>query len=369
MKTKVVHLTTAHARNEIRVFLRECCSLSSIYEVNLIVADGQGAANSNQVSIHGIEKPSGRLERMLIAPFKMLFKSLQINADVYHFHEPELLLIALFLKICQKKVIYDSHEDFPRVILDRNWIPKPLRKIVSRTFELFENVVVCKLDGIVAATPHIQERFVKLNPNTVNINNLPVIEEIRFENSNQKKEKYVCYQGAISESRGVFQMLKAIQGTKVNLLLAGPIEVETKCRLGKFEDWKQVQYLGKVSRSEVKQAMAKSIAGLLIFHPHHNHIFAMPNKMFEYMAASLPIIASNFPIWQKIIEQNNCGICVDPLSPDEITNAINWIEKNPESAKLMGQNGQKAVLDRFNWSFEEKKLLEFYSQILRSGVR
>ena len=111
--------------------------------------------------------------------------------------------------------------------------------------------------------------------------------------------------------------------------------------------------------------MSCSKAGIVTFHPLPNHIDAQPNKMFEYMSAGLPIITSNFPLWKEIVEGNNCGICINPLEPKEIAQAIEYIITHPKEAEQMGQNGKKAVLEKYNWGVEEKKLFEIYKELIK----
>ena len=89
-----------------------------------------------------------------------------------------------------------------------------------------------------------------------------------------------------------------------------------------------------------------------------------PLKMFEYMAAGIPVIASNFKLWKSIVEENNCGICVDPQNHKEITSAVEKLLKNPEIANEMGKNGQKIVKEFYNWKNEEKKLITFYKSLI-----
>ena len=102
------------------------------------------------------------------------------------------------------------------------------------------------------------------------------------------------------------------------------------------------------------------MAGVVLYHPELNHINAQPNKMFEYMAAGIPVIASDFPLWKEILEGARCGVCVDPLDPDQIADAIRWIVDHPEQAEQMGKNGRKAIIERYNWKREEDTLLGLY---------
>ena len=85
--------------------------------------------------------------------------------------------------------------------------------------------------------------------------------------------------------------------------------------------------------------------------------------MFEYMAAGIPVVASNFPLWKEIIEENKCGICVEPANVEQISDAVNYLLNNPEEAQRMGANGRKAVEEKYNWNNEAKTLLQLYCDL------
>jgi glycosyltransferase involved in cell wall biosynthesis len=125
-----------------------------------------------------------------------------------------------------------------------------------------------------------------------------------------------------------------------------------------------VEALGFLDREGVRDVLHRAVAGLVTFLPLPNHIDAQPNKMFEYMSAGVPVIASHFPLWREIVEGNRCGICVDPLQPAAIAEAIDFLIANPLEAERMGRSGQKAVQERYNWAIEEQKLLAFYGALL-----
>ena len=148
------------------------------------------------------------------------------------------------------------------------------------------------------------------------------------------------------------------------LELAGEIPVDFKQMLEASPGWNKVHALGFINRQQAMEIKQKSIAGIVTFLPFPNHINAQPNKIFEYMAAGLPVIGSNFPMWRDLFEKNSCGICVDPTNPKELAEAINYLKEHPEEAKAMGGNGKTLVRETYNWKAEEVKLFYFYQKFM-----
>ncbi|MBO1511767.1 glycosyltransferase family 4 protein [Metabacillus bambusae] len=362
---KICHITSVHRYDDTRIFIKECQSLTSEYETHLI---SPGAPNEviNNIHVHGIEKPKNRIKRMTDTVMAVYKEALKINAEIYHFHDPELIFVGLLLMKKGKKVIYDIHEDVPRQILSKAWIAKPIRYSISKTFETIENYAAKRFSAIIVATPHIKKRFSGLRSDVLDVNNYPLLKELRLSDVNDiEKKNSICYVGVINKIRGIFEMVQAMEYTDAELLLGGKFVSETdRNSVKNKEGWKKVDELGQVNREEMAKILAKSSAGLVLFHPLPNHIDAQPNKMFEYMSSSVPVIASNFPLWKEIIEGNKCGICVDPLNPKAIGEAINHLLSNPDEVAIMGENGRKAVEQKYNWETESKKLLDLYANLL-----
>ena len=365
---KVCHISSVHPWNDIRIFQKECTSLAKNgYDVTLLNLKSSSCTTAD-VKIIGLETQiSSRFNRVQDVYLKVFPKAREIEADIYHLHDPELLLIALKIKRLGKIVIYDAHEDLPRQLQSKPYIPAFLRRIMSWAVEKFENRIASRLDGIITATPHIADRFRQVNKNTIDINNFPLKNEIDFIDLKQPKKKQVCYIGGITKIRGIHEVIQALEKIDVNLVLAGEPESGFMMKLNKLSAWPKVHYHGVVSREAALDIKLHSIAGLVTFYPVPNHINAQPNKIFEYMAAGLPVIGSNFSLWKEIIEGNNCGICVNPESPFEISNAIKYLLENPEIALQMGENGKKCVKEKYNWIQEEARLLSFYQQIILSN--
>lgn len=376
MRLKIAHITSLHPRYDIRIFVKECKALVSVnFDVYLIVADGKGDEEKDGVKIIDVGKDNSKYkpQRTIITAWRIYKKVLKLGISCVHLHDPELLICALSFKKKKIKVIYDSHEDLPRQTLSKEYIPIIYRKYVAWFIEIVENYICKRIDLIITATPHINIRFLKINPNSHNINNYPIIDELKAKKDNYSfsNEKIICFVGAISEARGIKDLIKALEILEgVKLYLAGSFsEPEFEDEIKKMNGWSKVEFFGQVSRDKIAIIMEKSICGIVTFHPFPNHYNAQPNKMFEYMSVSLPVVASDFNLWRAVIENDRCcGICVNPQNPVEIANAIKSIIENPEKSKSMGENGVFKIKNKYNWQTEGHKLTIVYKNLLNESI-
>ena len=363
---KICHITSCHPRYDGRIFQKECISLANKYETYLLCADekeNEVISNVNFVSIKF--KPKNRYERFFKTTKKIYSKALELDCDIYHLHDPELLNIALKLKRKGKKVIFDSHEDYPSCIRERNWIPKFLRGIVSKCYATKEKKALKKIDGVITVTPSVNERIKKYNANTVMVTNFPIIE--KETKKEQSKENVLCFAGGISYQWMHHNIIKAIQNINIKYLLIGDNNSKYFETLKTIPSFKKVDAIGKVTKEEVKKYYSKSTIGIALNDYVANvgyHEGSLGNtKIFEYMEAGLPIIATDFRLWKKIVEDNNCGICVNPNNINEIHDAIKYLIAHPKEAKKMGENGRKLVEKKYNWKTQEKILYDLYERL------
>lgn len=348
-----------------------CRSLTKAGHEVYLVAPGANEApreTIDGVEVHFVRPAQSRWERLVRTARDAFKLAASLEGDLYHFHDPEGLLLApRWQQRLRRPFIYDAHEDYRLDILDKPWISGLFRPIVARGFGLQEDLASKKLAAILVATPAIGERFVHC-ANLRVIQNFPLLDELILNAKPQKNDsRAFVYLGGISRLRGIAEMVKALEYSKhrATLKLAGWFGGDNvKVEITESAGWNRVEELGMLSRDKVRNLLAASVAGLVLFHPVANNIRAQPNKMFEYMSAGLPIIASDFPLWREIVEGNACGLLVNPFDPLAIAQAMDYLLEHPIEAAEMGRRGRKAVVERYNWENEFPKLSSIYEKVL-----
>lgn len=367
-KRKVVHLTSAHPASDTRIAYRECRSLAEAgYDVVLIAA-GEGPGLPPGVRLRSVPLPKNRFERMTRTTRDVFRAALDERADVYHFHDPELMFVGLALRARGAQVIFDVHEDIPRDIADKVWIPVPLRGPLSLAAGLFLRTIQAGYSAIVTATPAIARGF--RHKHTVIVANYPRLDELPTSAAAAfaTRPRAAVYLGAITELRCIEEMVRAMSSPAlapgIRLTLAGIFEDEQlERRTRAMPGWQNVDYLGFCRRADVASVFSKARVGLLLFRPAANHEEAMPTKLFEYLGAGLPVIISDTMRCSAIVRDNDCGIVVKPHDIEGIARAISFLIDNPVAAQSMGERGRRIVMERYQWSSEADKLTKLYEAI------
>lgn len=367
---KICHLTSVHARFDARIFQKECRSLIKTgFDVSLIVADGLGNEIVEGIKIFDVGVVENRVKRFFSSIKKVKKKALDIDCDIYHFHDPELIFVGLYLRKIGKKVIYDMHENVPADISEKEYIPVLLRKPISIIYEKIENYAVKRFNGIVSTRQSINDRLTRYNPNIRLVTNFPEVEK-----EIQKVEtgiSAICFAGAIVPNWRHKEIIQAIENIdNVRYLLAGPADAQYLEELKSLKGWSKVDYLGVIPFKEVIDMYKKATIGVAIYVYCKNMDGKTGNlantKLFEFMNWEIPIVCTDYTLWNEIVvEQERCGVCVNPYSINSISNGIKYILDNPQNAKEMGRRGRLAMINKFNWQSQEKILLELYNLIIK----
>ena len=372
MPAKVVHMTSVHSAFDGRIFHKECRSLARAGFQVTIIGPHSVDTVADEVHIKSICKDRSRLARMTRTVWRVYQEALKQNADVYHFHDPELIPVGLLLRARGKKVIYDIHEDNPKDILSKYYLPLWSRRLIAWITERVESSACGHFSALVAVTPSIAKRFQTINPRTVIVHNYPYSEELIPDQSSSSwnsRRQSVAYVGYICPERAIREMVFAMallpETLSAALELAGTAipEHANPQELQRHPGWVRVHHHGLLNQPSTFRILQSVRAGLVLFHPEPNHMEAMPQKIFEYMGAGIPVIASDFPSWRRLLGEAGCAIFVDPLDPKAIAQAIEYILTHPAEAEEMGKRGQIAVLERYNWGDEAKKLVNLYSSL------
>src|SRR6266404_448713 len=330
---KIVHLTSVHTAFDVRVFHKECKSLARSGKHVVLIVPHQRDEVVDSVEVKGIRISGGRLVRMTRTAWSLYREALRQDGDVYHFHDPELIPLGLLLTAHGKTVVYDIHEDAPADILHKDYIPRSLRRPLTWSVRKLEDAACRRFSGLIAATPAI------------------------------------AYIGSISERRGIREILQALallpSDNPAQMMLAGPFSPEElRTELMRLPGWARVKYLRVLDRPSVANLLSRVRLGLLVLRPEPNFWNAMPIKLFEYMAAGIPVIASDFPLWRQIIGEAGCGLLVDPQDPQAIARAMEYLISHDAEAEAMGRRGRQAACELYNWNSEERVLVNVYSALL-----
>lgn len=364
---KVCHLTSAHDSSDVRIFHKECAFLAREEDLDVyLVAPGESRSEKNVTVIGVGEKPGSRIKRMFTFTKKVYEAAVNVDADVYHFHDPELLGTGLKLKRLGKKVVFDSHEYTVEQIKIKTYIPKLARNIIAKVFHMYESSVCRKIDAVIFPCGiNGKHPFEGRAQRTLYIDNFPILEE--FSVTAKEDRKYdVCHIGSLDAPRGIPQLLEAVKIAGCNLALGGNFPTEEYHKdLAERGLLENVDYRGFCNRQTVVEIYSDSKVGASTILPLGQYTMGdnMPTKVYEFMAMGIPVIISNFRYPTQLLKEYEFGIAIDPEDPESIAAGISTLLGDDELRERMGREGRRAVEEVFNWESEIRKIVSLYKEI------
>lgn len=365
----VIQFSTVHRRFDTRVLLKECVSLASDknYNVELILADGQGTENYMGVNISALPKAKTKIHRIIFSQFKMFKTLLGKKADIYHFHDPELMFTGVALKLLGRRVVFDIHEDFPAQLQSKVYLNRPTLLVLSKIYARIEHLLIKFFDYNITVNEDIQQRLQKSTKNVEVVHNYPILSEFTgIQHDWSNKERAICYVGGVTRIRGLKSLVKAAHIANCKLILGGSFDERSfEEELKGLPEWRNVEYLGQVSREEMLKVFQRSCLGIIPFLPEPNHINATPNKFFEYLSAGLPILTSSFPKWKQFIEENQVGDTFSAGDEHDLALKLNKLLEDMAQLSSMSKEARELVIAKRSWDGEFKKIKSVYTKILK----
>jgi hypothetical protein len=363
---RVCHITTVHPVDDHRILHKECVSLRDAgYDVTLVAPHDEDTVLRGVRVVALRTAARSRLERMARRPLAAYRAAVAIDAELYHFHDPEFLPYAVALARRGKRVVYDAHEDVPVQVRHKHWIPPRARAPIARAYAQLEAACVGRLSAVVSPSVTALARLRPRQPRAIGLANYPRLETAPDPGPWDERSRAACYVGGISEVRGARELVAAMAGVDGELHLAGPVSPpELLDELERSPGWQRVRYLGRVGHERVTALLAGAKVGVIPLHPIPNYVDAYPVKLFEYMAAGLPVIATDVPRWRALLEEHGCGICVPHDSPQRLAVAIGELLDDDARAREMGARGRRAVETDYSWGSQAAALLDLYRELL-----
>jgi glycosyltransferase involved in cell wall biosynthesis len=370
---EITHVTTVHPRYDTRIFNKMCTDLTeSGFKVSLFTTDGLESEVKNGVSVVNLDRKRSMIPRLIISHFLVFIKILKNRKAIYHFHDPELLIMGIILSLLKFKVVLDFHEDTGKQIEQKHYINPKFRKLISSGYKLVERIAAKISSGLVFATPAIAKSIgEKINSQSVIVNNYVKISEFQSNQDSstfsKKNIRTFCYIGLISFDRCFKELLDSLSYLEndFKLVLAGNFASDAEKQFfHAHKNFEKVIYKGHVNREEFKSICQDSICGMLLFKPVGNHIESQPNKMWEYLVCNTRLVATNFDYWKTLLSPFEKFIQYSDNSAASIAQAVKEHALEVENDTLEDYiDCSNNITKRYSWEAELKKLISFYKKV------
>lgn len=373
--THVVHLTSVHYPFDPRIFHKELRSLSEAGYQTTLVAHHEESLTRDGIRIVSIGEANSRAER-----WKNLYRfyttAVNLGADVYHFHDPELLPVGVALSArTDAAVIYDIHEDYADAIRVREWIPDQFKPLLARGFPAIQSVFATQFDAIVTADESTWEKMRNRGHDpVVALRNVPRIGDIDLGRGDIERghDLVLAYVGGLDRERGLMRMLKLTarlrqEGVDAGLWLIGPfqdeeIEREARAYMQHQSITEHVTLFGYVDYDDIFGYLQHADIGLLLV-DRERFKRNVPTKLFEYMYAGLPVVATRAKSLHSYLDSSYARIVPENDTAEQATIVMEAFT-DPDVCRTMGTTAHDIVSSKYSWEREQKKLLDLYNKII-----
>jgi glycosyltransferase involved in cell wall biosynthesis len=375
-KLKVCHVSSMHQWNDDRIFERACFGLQKEgYNVKLIATHESGKAFLDSgVEVIPIKERKG-LRRRIFSSFEATKKARKTEADIIHFHDPDLLPFMWVLSWFRKGVIFDIHENYQARIHALS-LPSLIIKLLSASWRFFEKTCIRSFSGFVVTTETMGELYRSTRKQWCVVSNMPFLERLKEQNrsSTEKRPGVNLYvSGSHSKQRNCMQAVEALplvvkEFPEIKLVFAGryvPYGFDEQLRK-KAEELNVSDHLeleGMLPWLENFNRTASMHVGFVFYEDNPNNRVTIPNRLFEYMISGLAVIGESFTEVKRVIDEADCGFCCNSSDPADIARAVTDLLRSDKDLEEFGENGRKAVEEKFNFESELERMIEYYHRV------
>lgn len=367
--TRIVHISTVHSALDPRIRLKELASVRDAgMEAHFITADPAAEERGDGIRVHRVaRRQHRRLSRIFVLGPKAVWRAFRIGPDLYHIHDPELLPWAWLLRLRAVPVVYDVHEDYTLSVGYKHYVLRRLTRF-SRAMVAFAERALSRPFYPVIAERCYQARF----PHAPAVLNYPSVSLLEAGPSFDPESRRLLYTGNVTIERGALSLAHvSAEAPELEMVLAGKcapgvamsiraVAGEGVCRLRIVGEGRYVPF------AEIRSLYAQGnwLAGMALIPDTPHYREKQLTKFFEYMAAGLPIVATDVPAWRRLIVDEGLGFCVDPEDPRAAAEAVRRLRESPREARAMGMRGRELVRRRYNWEGEGRRLVGYYNELV-----
>ncbi|RJP50885.1 MAG: glycosyltransferase [Anaerolineaceae bacterium] len=375
-KLRIAIVTSIHPDFDFRVWKYATSLTRAGQEIHLIcpwnLEEGSLIEGVKMLTFSRVEN---RFLRIFLVPYRVLKTLLPIirQVDIIHFHDIDLLPLMAIVSLV-KPVVYDVHENYADEMLVRNWIPRFLRWPLYWYVRFIQIIFPLILRNIVLVVPYQDHEFNNNRLNKIQIMNFASLRLLEdFKDNYMKRDSQILFSGSHYEENGSMLLLDITEEMKRRCVKAQVVATDrfsSRRYREQFEaeikrrDLTNIRIVHCVPSDRIMSILNEATVAVLTDLRVPKAIKGIPTRLFEYMAAGLPVVASDLEILVDIISDKQCGLLARPEDPGMFVDAIEKLVNEKDFAYSLGLNGQNAFRRNFSWESQIPDLLKFYAGII-----
>lgn len=366
-KARVCHVSTVHSGLDPRIFWKECVSLTSVgYRVTLLAPDIPSGIVQGVVCIP-LRHETRRWARPFMG-FPVFWRVLRLHPRIAHFHDPELIPVAVALRVFGLKTIYDAHEDLPKQLGDKAWAKGHFFRMALKAYAAWLEQCLRWLSAVIYVVDEQTES--RANSRTVMVRNFPRQDLFAIGDTHGNLTKSpldVVFVGGLSRGRGIRELIDAVgmlPDGQVHFLLVGSWESgEFREECEESDGWSRVEDVDEVAYTAIPGILRGADIGVHCPRRGANMDRSIPLKVFEYLASELPMVLTDIPFWHELF--GDVPLYVTDPSAACIAAALTKLINDPAGRSERARQGL-ALLQKNGWYWEQEsaKLLTLYGDLL-----